>query len=266
MLNSFTPKWIDRYLHSQQRQDVISEPWAFYNCNDAWSVDYTCNFLNKHIDICNSIVPSMFERKISTALEQDTLNQIHSVFEEYHGQLDQWLENNLFKQPKGDRLRKSLSHINQTVHRLEGANNNKPKLRVVYFEIPKTETFTEQDYALFTTSVDFGGVYILYADVGKNLESLAYDQDEHHHDFVPNLHYSVDFVIRLYNDNGVQKRQRVYEYLLENLSYFVEKGYTQFDPRLTVGAIKLAQLQYENKQAVLDTICNYDNIQSVFII
>ena len=39
--SNFLPTWIDRFLHAQQRQDVVSEPWAMYNLNDQWTSEYT---------------------------------------------------------------------------------------------------------------------------------------------------------------------------------------------------------------------------------
>ena len=262
--SDFLPKWIDRFLHAQQRQDVVSEPWAMYNLNDQWTSEYTLEFLNRNIAQCNKISPDMFDRTITDINNQDTLNYLHSVFELHHGQLDTWLENPIFLQGNGHELRQCLSHINQTIHRCEG-HNKSPKIRVVYFDIPKTMTFTKEDYSLFTDSIDFGGVYTLYADVGKNLESLAVDDDDHHHDFVPNLHYSVDFQIRFHDKTNNQLAERCKSFFDANATYFNNKGYHWGDPRLTTGHIKLAQLRYDNKQLVLDNLQNYDNIQSVFV-
>lgn len=265
--NQFVHKWTERYLAAQQRQDVISEPWAFYNLNNDWSETKTIEFINYHIDICNSYVPDMFDRKLDSVDDQDTLNYIHSIFEQHHGQIDDWLDNILFeKHPK--QLRESLSHINQTVHRAE-SYSKKPYLRVVYFDLPKDYSFTTEDYDLFTDTVDFGGAYTLYADVGKNLESLSRDQDDHHHDFVPNLHYSADFTVRFFdiNEQESQVRRQQYQTFYESKKeYFENKGYHWSDPRLTTGAIKLAQLIYTDKEKLLKKISEYNNIQSVFLI
>ena len=259
----FLPKWIDRLLHAQQRQDPISEPWAFYNLNSTWDTQFTLDFLNNNIDACNRLHPGMFNRKIYDIKDQDTLNYLHSIFELHHGQLDTWKTNPIFDIEYGNELRQHLSHINQTIHRAENKN---PKIRVVYFDLPKTQKFTQQDYDLFTNSLDFGGLYTLYADVGKNLESLARDNDHHHHDFVPNTHYSVDFKINFYDNNGTTKTTNYMQYYNSNKEYFTNLGYVENDYRLTTGAIKLAQLVYNDKQQLMEQISVYDNIQSVCII
>ena len=263
--SKFLPKWVDCLLLSQQRQDPISEPWAFYNLNDQWTEQYTLDFLNDNIDACNSIQPGMFDRKIFAIKDQDTLNYLHSVFELHHGQLDTWQDNPIFDVERGNDLRQYLSHINQTIHRCEG-QAGVPKLRVVYFDTPKTKRFTAEDYQLFTNTLDFGGVYTCYADVGKNLESLATDDDDHHHDFVPNTHYSADFYVKFTNNNGVEKTNLYQNFYKQNKNYFDNLGYEDDDIRLTTGAIKLAQLVYDDEQDVLQQISKYNNIQSVQII
>lgn len=163
----FKNKWLARYYAAKERNDPISEPWAFYNLNDQWSDEYTIKFLNEHIDICNEIVPDLFNRHLADVSDQETLNYLHSVFEITHGQLDEWKDNPLFKEHPVQ-LRESLSQVNQTIHRCEWANSEQNrKIRVVYFDLPKTELYTEEDYALFSTAINFGGVYVHYADVGK---------------------------------------------------------------------------------------------------
>lgn len=260
--SSFLPKWIDRYLLAKQRQDRISEPWAFYNLNNDWSESATVDFLNYHINACNSLMPGLFMRTLTDINDQDTLNYIHSVFELHHGKLDEWQNNPLFKE--NSTLREHLSFINQTVHRCESLGKTK-KIRIVYFDLPKTEKFNNDDYKLFTNEIKFGGLYTLYADVGKNLESLATDNDDHHHDFVPNLHYSVDCVVRFNNNDGLENQKLYNEFLNENWDYFDHKGYVKNDPRLTTGAIQIAQLNYIDQQQILDDLQNYNYIQDLIV-
>jgi len=260
--SSFLPKWVNRYLHCKQRQDSISEPQAFYNLNNDWSNQRIVEEINTSIDFCNQY-ERIFDRHLASIEDQDTLNYIHSVFELRHGQLDMWKNDLLVN--KFPELRKALSSINQAVHRAESHGRN-PRIRCVWFDLPKTEKFTSEDYKLFTNQVDFGGIYTLYADVGKNLESLSTDNDTHHHDFVPNLHYSVDFVVNFYETSGIQEQKIHKEYLLNNLEYFKNIGYTAEDPRLTTGRIKLAQLEYKDKQTVLTNIANHNNIQDVILL
>jgi len=263
---NFLQKWINRMLAAQQRQDPISEPWALYHINDYWSNEYTVEFINQNIQRCNEIYPGMFQRIVTNINNQDDLNYIHGVFELHHGQLDAWKNNPIFSKEHGNELRQCLSHINQTVHRCESNLNKNPRIRVVYFDLPKTEKFTDEDYKEFTNDVEFGGLYTLYADVGKNLESLSRDNDKHHHDFVPNLHYSADFVIKFYNNSGLESTIKYKNFLDENWDYFLKKGYTEkTDPRLTTGSIKLGQLVYTNKDTVLKNMKKFNNIQSAFL-
>jgi len=263
--NQFTEKWINCVLEAQQKQYNISEPWALYNINNRFNDEFLLQKLNDLIDkVDNEEV--LFGFKLESIQDQDTLNKIHSIFELHHGKLDEWKENKLFKD-KPSSFRKNLSEINQFVHACESRNGS-PKIRIVWFDLPKVNKFTESDYDLFTDKRSFGSLYHLYADVGKNVESLADDNDQHHHDFVPNLHYSADCVAFFCTDDQVtvnNKKEKYKNYIIQNENYFKSKGYTINDPRLTTGMIELGRLGEVDEQKLMDELKNYNHIQSFFL-
>ena len=259
----FKNKWLARFYAAKERNDPISEPWSFYNLNDTWSDTYTLEFLNKQLSICNGLVPMLFNTRLTDINDQDTLNYLHSVFEQTHGKLDEWKTRTLFKK-YGRKLRKALSNINQTIHRCEDSHNSK-KIRVVYFDLPKTELYTHQDYKIFTTVVEFGGVYVHYTDVGKPIEELAIADDVYHQDIVPYLHYSVDFSIKFNDFDGIEQSQAEEQYKNDNRDMIADCGYEYGDPRLTSGSIKIAQLEYKSKHNTLTEISKYNNIHDVII-
>ena len=144
--NTFVPKWIDRVNHAKRRQDPISEPWAMKGLNNNLDPENCRIRLNELIDKVNSYEP-LFQRKLDFIGDQDTLNQIHSVFEKHHGQLDDWLSNPLFEN-KPKEFREWLSQINQFVHLCEG-EKSAPNVRIVWFDLPKTEQFNTDDYRIW---------------------------------------------------------------------------------------------------------------------
>ena len=264
--NTFVPKWIDRVLEAQQNQYPISEPWAIYNLNDSMDETFIKNNLNRLMREVDS-VEELFGIQIESLNDQDTLNKIHSIFEKHHGKLDEWKNNPLFKD-KPDHFRKNLSEINQFVHACEDSNGPK-KIRVVWFDLPKTKTFSDEDYKLFTNQRSFGSLYHLYADVGKNIESLAEDNDDHHHDVVPNLQYSADCVVFFGGPDEktveeIEKKQQ--DFVIRNQDYLASKGYQVDDPRLTTGKIELARLETDLTQdELLSELKNFNHIQSFFL-
>jgi len=266
MENSFVPKWIDCVLEAQQKQYPISEPWAMYNLNDNLNEQFVIGNLNRLIKEVDD-VEHLFGLEIRDIKDQDTLNKIHAVFEKHHGQLDDWKLNPLFE-GKPDSFRRNLSEINQFVHACESQNAS-PKIRVVWFDLPKYKKFTDDDYGLFTNSRNFGSIYSLYADVGKNLESLAEDNDDHHHALVPNIHYSADVVIYFKQDSEADVKEKIKlhnEYITMNHEYIKSNGYKIDDPRLTTGRIEIARLETDlDNKALLEKIKNFNHIQSFFL-
>ena len=264
--NTFVPKWVDRVLEAQQNQYPISEPWAMYNLNDSMNLEFIKNNLNRLMNEVDKEHP-LFGIRVEDIKDQDLLNKIHAIFEETHGALDEWKTNPIF-QNKSEMFRKNLSEINQFVHACESVGGT-PHIRIVWFDLPKTEMFNDTDYALFTNKRTFGSLYHLYSDVGKNIESLAQDNDDHHHDIVPNMHYSADCVCYFHDDSEedvLAKEKKQKSYVERNRNYLAQKGYTIGDRRLTTGRIEIARLETNlTKEELLAQIKKFDNIQSFFL-
>ena len=263
----FVKKWIDCVLEAQQKQYPISEPWAIYNINNKMNADFIKDNLNRLIEEVNS-VEKLFDIQLTDIKDQSALNKIHAVFESNHGKLDEWKNNPLF-QNKPDSFRKNLSEINQFVHACESLEST-PKIRVVWFDLPKKKMFSDADYDLFTNKRKFGSLYHLYCDVGKPIESLATDNDDDHHDIVPNLHYSADCVFYFHSDSQEQVKfleEKYQQYIEDNKEYIHTKGYDTNTKKLTTGRIELARLETTmNEKEVLTQVKNFDNIQSLFLI
>mgnify|MGYP001246553292 FL=1 len=171
---------------------------------------------------------------------------------------------------KPDSFRKNLSEINQLVHACESIISGTKKIRIVWFDLPKVNKFTKSDYDLFTNQIKFGYLYYLYCDVGKNIESLCRDNDDHHHDFVPNIHYSADCVcfFKQNSKREVEKLELDYKNKIEkNKQKLLKSGYHVKDKNLTTGRIPLAKLDMAISQdKLLKRLKNYNNIQSFLLI
>ena len=263
--SAFVLKWVERVLCAQQHQYPLSEPWAFYHLNNEFTQPKLVKKINSLMEQVNEY-EQLFDCTLTDINDQDTLNLIHSIFETTHVKLDEWLTNPLFKdKPKEFRL--LLSQINQHVHMCESYKTGKlkPKIRFVWFDLPKVK-FATEDYQYFTDEIQFGTLYSLYSDVGKPIEDLAQDNDEHHHDVVPNLHYSADCRLCFWTDADIKGKQELYtKYKNDNEEYLKSKGYELDDPRLTTGHIPLARIEYIDnidQNHLLDNLKNYNHVQS----
>ena len=268
MDNSFVPKWISCLKEAKAKGYPISEPWAMYNLNKNLNPEFVKDELNRLIKAVDSVEP-LFNVQLDSVKNQDMLNKIHAIFEVNHGKLDEWKTKELFKdKPKS--FRQNLSEINQFVHACETINSGTKKIRVVYFDLPKYKKFTDDDYKLFTNKRNFGSLYHLYCDVGKNLESLIVDNDDHHEDVVPNIHYSADSVIYFSenSDEDVKEiEEKIQKYKTENEYYLHSQGYDINSTQLTTGKIEIAKLDTNmSNNEILDKIAGYNKIKSLDVV
>jgi len=268
--NAFVPKWIERYKFSQSRGDDISTRNQFYGLNSEWTAERTIAMINERVDQINIIVPGLIDRKIQSVGDQDTLNYLHSFFERYHGKIDAWLTDPWWKD-KPRELRSIWSDLNNYIHRLEGyrSGSPRPRIKICWYDTPKIKTFDQDDYALFETGTRFGYMYSLYSDVGKDLKSLTYDNDDHHLDFVPPTYYSADCHLQFSFDSPekiTKIKKDCSEFYDRNDNFFKSKGFEKNDPRLVMGSIPIARLIYKNEDEILEKLSQYNRIQGVYLI
>jgi hypothetical protein len=198
--------------------------------------------------------------------DQDTLNYLHSVFEKYHGLLDQ--QNGEWWQSAPVAVRKALADLNISVHRMESTNTNLPRIVCTWFGMPKDHVLHPdlmRRHGNLTT--DWGGVYLNYVEIGKTLEDLAKDNDRWISDdaFQPFRHYSADFNVRFYEREA--PIQCVKEYWLEHESFFTRHGVkTWNDPAAFPYRFKIAQLETDlDRQLILSQLSQVNSITDTYI-
>lgn len=270
--NAFVPKWIRQFQKTQMRNDPISTRDQFYGINTEWTAERVIQDINKCIQSINAVVPGLIKETLKDSQDQDTLNRLHSYFEQYHGKVDQWLTNPWWRD-KPASLRMVWSDLNNLIHRLEGyrAGDPKPRIKICWYDTPKTEKLSQEDYDLFTHQYRFGMAYSLYSDVGKDLISLTYDEDEYHLDFVNPTFYSSDIQLLFHNTSDAQAlkvKSDCVAFYDRNQNYFMSKGFAKDDPRLVTGSIPIGTLdryfyhKYDEKE-LLDLLAGYNRTQSV---
>jgi hypothetical protein len=186
---------------------------------------------------------------LTTVHDQDTLNYLHNIFEQWHGLLDQQPQHPQYGHIP-DSIRQHLANLNIAVHRCESsARGNRPRFVCTWFGMPKTKILPiniMQEYG--TLNPPFGSVCLNYAEIGKTLEDLTQDRDNYISDdaFKPFCHYSADFVIRMHEETAdclTEKLCRMQEYYNQHRDFFFDQGFTTFqDPRLLPLRFPVAEL------------------------
>lgn len=190
--------------------------------------------IHNSINTINNYSP-IITRTIETVKDQDTLNYLHSIFEQYHGLIDKQDQDFFATAPQ--EVKQALADLNINVHRCESvARGNKPRFVCTWYGLPKTHRLSsdlQQQYG--TRDTKFGTVYLNYCEIGKTLEDLTRDRDNYIGDeaFKPFSLYSADFNVKLYNDMISQQAiSSMTNYYTKHHTYFESRGYTDVNTLL----------------------------------
>lgn len=265
--NTITKRWQDKILLAQALEYPIDDPNRFYGF-DPPEVEKVkaLALINNCIDQINSH-RAIIDRKLESVDDQDTLNYLHHIFEEYHGLLDQ--QGTEFWKSCPPYVQKALANLNVYVHRCESAVDNDPRVVVTYYALPKACFLEESDYELFTPYTKFGDLYLNYVEIGKTLSDLWHDKDQYIHDdaFQPFRRFSADFAVRFYDTDIEKQDQKIKEtwrYFDEHAGFFHSLGYQRGDPRLMpFGVLPLGKLIYDDREAVIRNVKTRQQIKAV---
>jgi len=238
--SNISQKWVHRVMLAQQLGYQIDDPARFYGFGSLQAqklaaletINDLIGKLNRYIQI---------DYHVSSVDDQDTLNRLHHIFEVEHGLLDAKNIDTEFQ--------KYLCDLNLLIHRCESiARGAHPRHVVTYYGLPKTHTLTDNDYNYFESKITFGTVYINYAEIGKTLTDLMFDNDSYIDAtaFQPFRHYSADFVVKFWNDDHRDLPDRLEHYYYQNKDFFQNLGYSWPDLKKSVGAIPVADLEHNS--------------------
>jgi hypothetical protein len=265
--HAVTKKWIERLLLAQH-QYSIDAPTRFYGFGSI--EDETADAINR-INQCIAQINAhepIINRILSDITDQDTLNYLHNIFEVYHGLLDQ--QTHKVWQGAPQEIRLALADLNLLVHRCESVQRGaQPRHVVTYYGLPKTELLAIEDYTLFEPTVQFGTVYLNYAEIGKTLDDLAVDNDSYIADaaFQPYRHYSADFNVKFYSTDRRQADEQsaiIKQYYDLHSKFFENRNLPWGHPYLNSGAIPLADLI--NATNVIEQLTTRQYVKSVTLI
>ena len=270
---SIAQRWAT-LLDEAIQQYTIDDPKRLYGF-DTLDIERqkAVDAINKCVDTINNYSPGFVERRMTPELIQDDLNYLHHIFEVYHGMLNEPHEFFL-EAPK--EVRQALGQLNLEVHRCEAmaegtVRKMMPTHLVTYYDQPRgpsIRTLEDEDYEHFTDYVDFGTVYLLYVEIGKTLQDMAIDDDDHIGDeaYKPFRHYASDFVIRYFGvkTETISKFRRMYKHHYDENKEFYDSRYNYSHIYNRPGNIPLAKLQtYLSPKEVITEIQKRQFVSSV---
>ena len=263
--NPITQLWLERMR--QRDQWPLDHPDRFYGFGTpAEETARAIALIDQCIDTINSY-EYIIRRKFT--FDQNCLNYMHNIFEQYHGLLDQ--QNTRFWHGAPVPVREALATLNLAVHRCEGILGANPHRFVcTWYGMPKTHqlnTTLQRQHG--TMRIKFGTVYLNYAEIGKTVEDLAHDNDRYIGDdaFRPFDHYSADFNVAFYDRDLESKVPGMANYMKEHQQFFLARGIDNvYNTRALPLRFPLAQMvETGSRSALLAEIAQRQYITRVTI-
>jgi len=273
--NNITQRWVKKVKAAQRLRYTIDDQERFYGFDNIEDeTKKALKLIIQDIDVINSYKP-IINRHLEDILDQNTLNYLHKIFEDYHGLLDQ--QDHKFWNNAPDRVRKALANLNIHVHRCETVSRfNKPRFVVTYFGLPKKHKFKAEDFKLLTNRYEFGTVYINYVEIGKTLEDFWRDDELGHNAhagddaFKPFNYFSADFVVRFdnYDQHEIDRTEHgIKNYFIKYQEFFKSHGVSINDDQLRPGFIPVAKLNTTlSDQQILDQIKTHQHVHQVYFL
>ena len=260
-----TELWIERM--QTRRSYTLDDPNRFYGFNSqAEEITIATKMITRCIDTINAH-QLIIHRPFTNVYDQDCLNYLHNIFEQYHGLLDQ--QDTEYWNQAPDVVRQALAELNIAVHRCETASQGSlPRFVCTWFGMPKTKTLPldiMKQHGVITPA--WGSICLNYVEIGKTLEDLAHDNDQYIADiaFKPFNFYSADFNVRFYE--SIPNLDGMKTYYNTHSKFFNKRGLVDFnDPRLLSLKFPVAELaKHYNKEQLLDQIRQRQHVNKVYL-
>lgn len=250
---------------------------------------YLCNELNRHIEIVNRAYetkPGGLEYHIDETfnfekIDQDQLNAIHHHFEILIGQV--WNPSPLYKDWIGDAIY-SIRQLNHLCHELEDLIGSRlshkrggcaayliasmlpPRLAAQGFR----DELRLSDYDNFDLRLNFGDVYLHYAQLGKtHFEAFLHNDNKIERSNISGLRYLTgEFDICFADDPQLQSFDSLKQ---DFLSWLIKNGFDPSDRTLGLGQVRVARLDksifgHKSDFEILNELFNYDDVKRISVI
>lgn len=242
--------WVDRMHH--RLSWPLDHPGRFYGFGTlAQEHERAVDHIQNCISVINSHIPIIHR---SFEFTQDCFNYLHSIFEQYHGLLDQ--QDSDYWKHAPVVVKQALAELNLAVHRCESvATGSRPRFVCTWFGMPKTHCLNDklqQEHG--TLQIKFGTVYLNYCEIGKTLEDLAHDNDKYISDdaFRPFSHYSADFKVLFYDRDLTEKQDQIQTYIEQHQDFFLAHNITSvYNTKAQPLRFPVADLLYTGNQEQL---------------
>lgn len=234
---------------------------------DPYAIDY--HFSKEYVmynDVDHKVAPTIEDMGLK--LKHDPMNRLHLYFEELQGEA--WNLSPYYKFADYE-TKYAIRQLNVLCHELESwalsyrktftePEWQRPSQITTFLNAPRLD-LQDQDYELFLENRydrDFGGVYLHWAQIGKTHFEVFRDEDGADIDdatcsaISALKYYSGEFDVEWGNDIRIDNKWFHKKEMNEYREWLHRNGFDWNDPKLSLGYIKIGQVNLEKSFGTKD--------------
>lgn len=251
-----------------------------WNSNENRNLNYLCNRINYFIKNINTELPKhgyphidleFTVEKLQQDSQEELLNKIHHHFEILIGQV--WEVSEWYKLNLSSLTRYSIRMLNNYCHEIEALirsiNNKRRTINLSlnginsegkHFKDKLRSELSLNEYNCFQDDMPFGCISLYYAQLGKSHIEVYRDEDtDIERKNISGIRYVTgEAIIPFYSSKGNLQDSGFVKWLKDN-------DWDINDPTLALKHGVVADLQYTNKDAILEEISKRNDVYQIYL-
>lgn len=207
-------RWVATLDHNLNKPDKCTIHDRFVGFGR--TISLVSNEIRQAIQIIEAYKPGSISLDLNEDFTQDSLNQLHRHFEDLMGSVENISPFYIQAPPH---VKRAIADINIKGHELESLNNNND-YKQIYVELLNIdrELLEPQDSKHFSLKLEFGDMFLHYAQLGKQLLDVYRDKDVHvsAENIRPLKYISGEFDLQFTDDQDMEQYSHFFSWLRKN--------------------------------------------------
>ena len=248
-------KWL---LHLQKAMEFqnklpLNNRWSGWSNEE--SKEQIRNKISYYVDVASKHHPEIFKDiHIEEIIPQDTLNYLHSLFENYRGHK---LNPHPLYESGTEDYKNAIDELNIYIHKYERTNSESKTANFNFQYDHEMNVLTLEDRQEYEVMRHSNSLYLEFNTIGKALYVFFTDDDQHVDikDIKRYEYLNADFTLYIngWSEEKIKKEKQRIDKKWHTLGNALNAaGFYRDDPNNTLGFLRLAHSEYDDIESLIE--------------